>query len=283
MRELVSHAVRLVAVLAIVAAGGCTGPASDSAGSSKSDKSTAPSPTPTPPPAPSADACYRLAASAVDQAHNDSSPVPCSSRHTSQTYLVDTLDAATIGDPKDIDGDTLLATAEARCRSAFPGHVGGSPKDRALSRVAFAWFVPGEQEIAKGAKWVRCDVVARRDDSALAALPRSSKDLLDPDKALERWGICALATQNELQAGKGQRMCAVRHNWRAVSTYRLGDPDAKWPGEKSVRGDVLKRCEKPVREFLDDSTGSVTVGWLPPTRAQWGQGRRSGLCWTNTK
>lgn len=283
VKALVSQTVRLIAVVALVTAAGCSGPSAETADSSKPDKATAPSPTQTAAPAPGADACYQLVAADVDRAHNESTPVPCTSRHTSQTYVVDTLAAATIGDPQDIDGDALLAAAEQRCRSALPEQVGGSAKDRALSRVTFAWFVPSEAEIAKGADWVRCDVVASRDDTDLATLPRSSKDLLAPDEALERWGICARATAAELQAGKGQRMCAVTHNWRAVSTYRLGDADAAWPGEKSVGGRILQRCEKPVRAFLDDSTGAVTVGWLPPTSAQWAQGRRSGLCWANTK
>jgi hypothetical protein len=106
--------------------------------------------------------------------------------------------------------------------------------------------------------------------------------MLSTADKLERWRTCAQATLGQLQAGQGQRMCALDHNWRTVGTRKVGEAADAWPGDAAVRGRVLERCESQVREYVDDPLATVTVGWLPPTQAQWAEGARYGLCWAET-
>lgn len=239
-------------------------------------------PAPTTDPAPVDGACYDLTPAQLDDAHTSVAPTPCRDRHSTQTYLVTTLDRSTIGDPLSIDSAAIVAAAEATCSKALRTHLGSTRDRLALSRFVSAWFVPQESQFALGARWLRCDVASRATDSTLSVLPRRSGDLLSSDAALDRWGTCARTRGDALQSGKGQRVCSKRHNWRAVRLRRLGSRSAPWPGEAAVRKGVLKRCEKAGRVFTANTTGSIDVGWLPPTKGQWQSGRRFGLCWVRT-
>lgn len=258
---------------------GCSGaPAASPTSSSTSTTSTPP---PAPPPAEGA--CYTLQPHQTSRAHNHTDPVACRKKHTSQTYLVARLKRRTVGDPDAVHTERIARVAGERCSKALRSWLGGSREDRHLSRFEPVWFVPTPRQLNRGARWLRCDVVAYRTDHTLAVLPRTSEDILGQSEALATWGTCAQASQKQLNAGRGQRMCDLRHNWRAVSTDRLGKRSASWPGAGSVRADVLDRCEDDVRDSTDaEETEPVHVGWLPPTKRQWKAGQRYGLCWART-
>lgn len=279
------------AVAALLAVTACSGDSGNDAqgdpGSSSADSaaktSATPTPTPTAAPAPARGACYNLATSQLFDAHSSVGPVSCKGHHTTQTYLVTKLGAATIGDPDAINSAAIIDAADRKCVRALRAHLGANRTRLALSRFTYAWFVPQEADFKLGAKWLRCDVASRHGTSTLAALPRKTAHLLDSDEALNRWGTCAKASSRGLQAGKGQRICAAKHNWRAISIRTLRKASAPWPGDKAVRRGVLKRCEKAARSFTGNTTGTLVVGWLPPTRTQWQDDRRYGLCWAKTQ
>ncbi|MBW9206430.1 septum formation family protein [Mumia sp. zg.B17] len=272
------------AVVALVAASAITlsactgGDGSDDPGSRATGDSPSASPSPTTAPEPIAGACYRLSAPQLAEAQVGVAPVPCTQPHTTVTYLVTSLSGIT----EPIDATALAANAERRCRAALRTFVRATPARLALSRVRSAWFVPSDQDLDAGARWLRCDLAVSRTDTTLMRLPAQAAGLLRRDSALDRYGRCARTDLAGVRAGRGGRVCALPHTWRAVAARRLGTARTPFPGP-SIRGEVLGRCEGAARAFTDNSTRDIEVGWLPPDRAAWAQGQRFGLCWTRTR
>ena len=62
------------------------------------------------------------------------------------------------------------ALGQQLCAPAYRQLVGGTLADRATSLLTWTLFTPGEHELERGARWVRCDVVARSGDK-LVPLP----------------------------------------------------------------------------------------------------------------
>ena len=53
--------------------------------------------------------------------------------------------------------------------------VGGTLADRATSLLTWTLFTPGQDELERGARWVRCDVLARSGDKLVAAAGRRTR------------------------------------------------------------------------------------------------------------
>ena len=58
------------------------------------------------------------------------------------------------------------------CQPAYQRAVGGTLADRATSILTWTLFTPSQAQLERGARWVRCDVVARSGDK-LVPLPTS--------------------------------------------------------------------------------------------------------------
>lgn len=282
------RAVVPVAVTLLLVAG-CAGDDDPDSGSDSADSSEAtedpgdeptaePTEPPEPPPAPTLHACYRFTADQASQAHADVSPLPCQENHTSQTYFVGTLDKATIGDPEAVRAEKVAAMVNTRCEQTLAEHIGGDEDTRTLSRLDYEWFTPAEEDFALGAKWFRCDLVARLSGDRLARLPNASKDLLAGDDALRTWGTCDQADGDLLNAEEAWRLCSESHNWRAISVVWLGDVETTWPGVDALKARESD-CEPSVRNYLDDPVGPLSALWSHPTEQQWRDGRRYGFCW----
>lgn len=261
---------------------GCSGDdSSDSADSSASDASSSePTSTtpPPPPPPPKPDRCYNLAKSDLSSASNDAVSVSCKAIHTAQTYLVGTLPKK-LTNNSPVDSTAVADAVTQRCDEAFPEHVGGDDDTRTLARVYPIWFVPTEDEMELGARWFRCDVTAVKGGGAPAQLPRKSKDMLAADDALDRWGTCAPAGASRPEAKA--TLCSQEHGLRAISVVDLGGDDDPWPGSESLESQGSE-CESAVRDYLDNSAGALTFQWSYPAKQQWKDGRRYGLCWSDT-
>lgn len=264
----------LAAVVALTLAG-CSGDDRDDPGGADA---TTPSASPEPAAAPAAGACYRLSRAQLDEAHVDAAAVACPQPHTTQSYAVTTLAGISAPD----DAAAIAATAERQCRAGLRAYVGATAGRLALSRVTYAWFVPTQDDLDAGARWLRCDVAVLRTDTTLVNLPRDARGLLRRDSALNRYGRCARTNAAGISAGRGARVCALPHTWRAIAARRLGAAADPYPA-RAVRGNVLGRCEGVARDYTDNSTGDISVAWRPPSRAQWVAGERFGLCWTQTR
>lgn len=265
---------------ATVLVAGCNGDddstdASDDTASPSESASESTTPPP-PPPRPKKDRCYNLGKTGLASASSDIDAVPCKNRHTTQTYLVDTLPNR-LTNAQTLDTTAIADTVSKRCDDGFADRVGGDEETRTLARVHPVWFVPTADEIERGARWFRCDVTVSKQGGKAAALPKSTKGMLDADDALSRWGTCAPADTDSPEADA--TLCSQADGIQAVSVLDLGGQDKGWPGPDSLRsrGDD---CETAVRNHLDNPTGALSYQWTYPTQRQWKDGRRYGLCWS---
>lgn len=229
------------------------------------------------PPRPPANGCYVLGFDAATEPTNDSRPVPCSKRHTAQTYHVGRLDTVVDGHLLAVDSEMAQRQVERTCPRKLVEYVGGSPEARALSRLEAVWFSPTIEQSDQGASWFRCDVVAVGRPSTLAPLPPPGRlrGILDRSDALDEVGLCGTAAPGA--RGFERVICSRRHAWRAISTIGISG-GAQYPGVAQVREAGEREC----RERVQAATGSperFSYGWEWPTRDQWRAGQRFGYCW----
>jgi len=220
-------------------------------------------------------ACYRLTPPDTERASNSSEPVSCSKPHTSQTFAVGTLPEATGKDYKSGGHGKWIF---AKCAPAFERFLGVDESMARRIQLSWAWFRPSERGWDKGGRWYRCDVVGGPTDARMyAALPASAKGLFRA-RPPEQWMTCALG-ETVLKSKK--LACTDRHNWRAVTTIKLGLPKDPYPGDRLA--------EVRSRDFCSDSVGAwmnypveYEFGYTWFHAAEWHAGNRRTICWAKT-
>ncbi|MEO5851829.1 MAG: septum formation family protein [Nocardioides sp.] len=222
---------------------------------------------------PSLGVCRVLSPDDVARPSNASDPVDCAVAHTAETYAVgslpDRFDDATW------DGDDLGAYAYRTCATKFMKFLGADESLVMRTVLNWAWFRPSKESWDAGSRWYRCDVVGGGEQSAAYVdLPTSTEGVLlgRPD---DRWLVCA-AGESVDDAPKIP--CADRHDWRAVTTIKVGKDDDDYPGDRLV--------EVRTRDFCSDSVGAwlnypVTYdfGYTWFHEAEWMAGNRRSVCW----
>ncbi|MDP3967734.1 MAG: septum formation family protein [Nocardioides sp.] len=263
----------LVVLLALVLAA-CTGgegaperPAPTGAGTAtEADPTATAEPVPPPPPD---DACYALTAEQATATASDADPVRCRSAHTARTVHVG-------NHPDPTDGDHLAGV----CTRRVDRFLGGSRDDRRLSRFTAVWFGPDDTQVAAGATWFRCDLVAVERPETLAELPRGPlrAGVLDRARLARRYALCATAAPGT--PGFARVTCEQTHRWRALTTLAVAPGAggrADYPGSRAARRAGEDRCRQAVRDL--SSAQRARYGWEWPTREQWRSGQRYGYCW----
>jgi hypothetical protein len=90
--------------------------------------------------------------------------VKCSGMHTTVVAFVGYV-------PKPVTPTTPLAKRKALgkrlCEPAYRRYAGGTLADRATSILTWTLFTPGQAQLKRGARWVRCDVLARSGDQLI--------------------------------------------------------------------------------------------------------------------
>jgi Septum formation len=269
----------LAAVLVTAAVGACSAakPAADGGPTATKDSPTQTASPPAPPPdSPKVGECRSLSFRDISRFSNDSATHPCNKEHTAYTFAVAELPSDIAFDGVTIDNDAVQRTAAETCQSRFVGFIGGTAAARALARLSVTYFVPNQRGFDLGARWVRCDVVALQNDSALAPLPANLEGFLDDEDALTEYGVCSKG-----EPGSGTFtlvMCRADHDYRAIEAIRLGDDKASYPGIAVTRDDGRAQCENIVADRLGVG-GGYTFGWTYPSAEDWSTGQRFGYCW----
>lgn len=256
--------VALTVVLAACSGGdaGSDGDAPPSPSGTAGEAATDPAPTPPPP----AGACYDLDFDQATSASVDADPVPCTQPHTALTVAV--LDG--------VDPDDTSATARA-CTRRVHRFLGGDRQTRRLSRFTPVWFTPTADDVAAGARWVRCDVVAVAGSQTLAELPGGpmTRGVLDRPRA-RSFALCATAAPGT--DAFERVVCARPHRWRALTTLAVpSGPRGAFPGQRAARDAGVDRCRQAARAAV--RADRVRFGWEWPTAEQWEAGQRYGYCW----
>jgi len=219
--------------------------------------------------------CYRLTPKETDRPSSTTAPVACSGPHTAQTFAVGTLPAST--------GKGYSDTGHGRyvyeqCEKAFEKFLSVDESMALRIQLSWAWFRPSERGWDKGARWYRCDLVGG------SAQARSYRDLpataqgLFRAKPPEEWLTCAQG--DTVQKGK-KVPCTEPHDWRSVTTIKLGGPQDAYPGDRLV--------QVRSRDFCSDSVGAwmnypvdYAFGYTWFHEAEWKAGNRRSVCWART-
>lgn len=225
---------------------------------------------------PALGACRSLTPDDVALASNASPTLDCAKPHTAQTYAVgevpDRLRAA------DYDSDELSAFAYETCSKKFAAFLGADESLVMRTVVSWAWFRPTPDDWEKGARWYRCDVVGGGEQSATYVdLPRDAQGLLQGRPA-DAWLVCAAG---ETVADSPKVPCSEKHDWRAVTTIKVGNEPDPYPGDRLV--------EVTTRDFCSDSVGAwlnypadFDFGYTWFREAEWEAGNRRSVCWAKT-
>ncbi len=256
----------LIATFSLLASG-CSGPGTalgtDAASGSSAEK-------------PVLGACRVLTPDDVAVASNSTPVVDCAKAHTAQTYAV--------GDvPKrlrsaDYESDELGVFAYQTCSEAFTEFLGADESLVMRTVVSWAWFRPSAKAWEDGARWYRCDIVGGGEQSeSYVDLPRDARGLLQ-GRPSDAWLVCAAG---ETVAGSPKVPCSEKHDWRAVTTIKVGEAADPYPGDRLV--------EVTTRDFCSDSVGAwlnypidYDFGYTWFHEAEWEAGNRRSVCWAKT-
>ena len=221
-------------------------------------------------------ACRVLTPADVAQASNATRTVDCADKHTAQTYAVGPLPDRF--EEADYDDGAIGAWAYDACSKRFMGFLGADESLVMRSLVSWAWFRPSEKAWSEGARWYRCDVVGGGDQAeTYVDLPETARGLLlgQPD---DDWMVCATGPT---VSDSVKAPCSRPHEWRAVTTIKLGEQGDPYPGDRLV--------QVKTRDFCSDSVGAwlgypvnYDVGFTWFHEAEWEAGNRRSVCWART-
>jgi hypothetical protein len=225
--------------------------------------------------APELGACRVLTLDDIAQPSNATKVVECTDAHTAMTYAVGSLpeeleDAA-------YDADELGAFAFERCTTKFAKLLGADESLAMRTVLTWAWFRPSEDAWDEGARWYRCDVVGGGDQTKeLMNLPAEVKGLMRrPD---DQWLVCAAGPT---VAGSVKIPCSEPHDWRAVSTIKLGEPEDPYPGDRVSEVTTRDYCSKSVGAWLGYPV-DYDYGFTWFHESEWVAGNRRSVCWAKT-
>ncbi len=221
-------------------------------------------------------ACRVLGPEDVAETSNATKTVACGERHTAQTFAVGQL-------PPEFDDaahhdEALGAFAYRTCSTKFEKFLGADESLVMRTVVSWAWFRPSEKAWEDGARWYRCDAIGGGEQSErYVNLPETAEGLL-LGRPSDRWMVCAAGAS---VADAPKIPCTERHDWRAVTTIKLGEPEDPYPGDRVV--------EVTTRDFCSDSVGAwlnypvdYDFGYTWFHEGEWEAGNRRSVCWAKT-
>jgi len=220
-------------------------------------------------------ACYVLTPEDTGAKSNTSEQVSCSKPHTAETFAIGELPAST--------GKDYGSTAHGKwifpvCERAFEKFLSVDASLALRVQLSWAWFRPSERGWDKGARWYRCDLVGgRADATSYAELPPTGKGLFRA-KPPEEWLTCADGTT--VQSSK-KVPCTEKHDWRAVSSIKLGKPADPYPGDRLVQVKSRDYCSDSVGAWMNYPVG-YEFGYTWFHEAEWKAGNRLTVCWAKT-
>jgi hypothetical protein len=207
--------------------------------------------------APKLGQCYLIFAKQSRASVASGRRVGCNKRHTTVVAYVGFR-------PRAVTPKTPVANRRRLgnrvCAPAYRKAVGGTLADRATSILTWTLYTPNQAQLKRGARWVRCDVLARGGDK-LIPLP-SSLPLLGGGVP-EQLRICQTEAGVDIS-------CSVTHAFRVEAVYQaVGDA---YPDATTYTPLARQRCKE-----LTNKDGGF---WQPPSKQGWSSGDRFIRCLT---
>ncbi|GGF31841.1 hypothetical protein GCM10011519_01500 [Marmoricola endophyticus] len=239
--------------------------------------------------APKAGECRDLTAEDLAQSSDDTPVVACEEVHTAQTFAVGEFPDAVAA--AGYDARVLGRYMYDTCGTAYLRFLGGDDSAALRSLFGWAWFRPSPSDWKAGKRWYRCDLVggpgvaAGADSGAkaeLTALPTTARGYLAGDPTTsphQEWTLCARGTTFK---GSAKVPCSTDHDWRAVTTIKLGGPRDRWIGERLAQVRSSEYCSDSVRAYLKYPVEDFDYATTVLGQAEWQTGNRRSVCWART-
>ena len=111
----------------------------------------------------------------------------------------------------------------------------------------------------------------------LRDLPTTARGLFAGHQP-EDWLACARGTT---VVGSTKVPCSEAHDWRAVTTIKVGLPDDPYPGDRIVEVRSRDRCRDWLGAWLHYPP-DYDFGYTWFHEAEWSTGNRRSICWART-
>ena len=164
--------------------------------------------------------------------------------------------------PKAVSAATSVARRDALgqryCAPAYRQLVGGTLADRATSLLTWTLFTPSELQLERGARWLRCEVLARSGDQLV---PLTLGRPLLGKGVPEKLRVCQTTAGTDIS-------CARPHAFRVEAVFPA--VEKAYPDARTFTVTARDRCQQLV--------GSYGGYWQPPSRAGWDTGDRFIRC-----
>lgn len=220
--------------------------------------------------------CRNLTLDEVALPTNASKTVDCTSKHTAETYAVGELppELADVA----YDSQELGAFAYETCDTGLQEFLGADESLAMRTILSWAWFRPSEKAWDEGARWYRCDVVGGGEQSdALVNLPDTAEGILQ-GRPEDKWLACV---DGPSVADSVKIPCSEPHDWRAVTTIKLGEDADPYPGDRLSEVQTRDFCKKSVQAYLN-YPAAFDYGYTWFHEAEWDAGNRRSVCWART-
>ncbi len=204
--------------------------------------------------APKVGECHRMSAEQSVASVSTSKPVSCRRPHTSVVAHISFLRAPVT--PKTPIAERR-ALGKKLCEPAYRRLAGGTLADRAMSILTWTLFTPGQDDLVRGARWVRCDVVARSGTELVrlpSGTPLLAKGIPDDLRA------CQTTTGADVS-------CAQPHAFKVQAVflaYAAKRANLAYPDPTAFTATARARCKQ--------LTGADGGFWQPPSRVGWNRG-----------
>ncbi len=176
------------------------------------------------------------------------------------------------------DATALSSLTSRRCRRDVLGWLDTGNEGLEISQFRVLPSVPLPDQVAAGAGFFACTTYVIKRRTTLLELTRSTEGVLDTRRGRD-YDSCARAAITN--AGSATQVCSLKHNWRAVASARMGEPDDTYPGDRRLRARMQGICEIAVGNYVD-IMGTYEYGYTWPTRQTWSDDDRFGLCYAKT-
>jgi hypothetical protein len=205
--------------------------------------------------APKAGQCFRMTYRQTRASVAAGAPVRCQGPHTTVVSYIGFL-------PRAVTPQTPLAQRRQLgnrfCAPAFRRLVGGTLADRASSVLTWTMFTPGQAQLERGARWLRCDVLARSGNQ-LVPLPGV--------RPLLRAGVPEALQVCQTEEG-ADVSCARPHAFKVAAVFRV--VGETYPDPQAYTPTARDRC----KELM----GTYGGFWQPPSQVGWRSGDRFVRC-----
>jgi hypothetical protein len=201
--------------------------------------------------------CHLLTIKQAFGSSDARTPVPCTSKHTTMTIGVKRL----TGSVNWNDKSALYSKLRSKCWNALERVLGSSDVVRAQTAYSWVWFRPTKEQIRRGAKWLRCDLVL---SGATKLMPIKADVTVSSRTITDRIRNC-VTSRGALT------VCSRPHAYRSVGAFRIS---GGYPSKERARALAFANCGRFVtsRRFI----------WLTPSREQWNTGTRAMICFNVT-